>query len=218
MAQDRMNEAYRIKTLELDALEQKAVAETQRVNECEKNIITAQNMARADRDLRRDVEAKLANAERLIANAEGLRASAERITALYTELHDANAIIFAARVAGNQVSITETEKLYQAYATLLTSRNATIRQLEKEIHAKTTAAAAAIAAKEAEAVVTMAAAINNAVAAVTVAKDAEAAAAMAAAMAAKDMEAAAAMAAKDAEITRLTEELAAARELAAMET
>jgi hypothetical protein len=189
---ERARETIVDKTLKCDRQEQKTAKATQRANECEKNMNSAQKMARIDRDARRDTEAKLANAE--------------RITALYAELHDANAIIFEARIAGNQVSITDTERMYQAFVARLASCDATIKELKTRIDAQTTAAAAAIAANDADAVVTMATAIANATAAVTATKDAEAASAMATAMAAKD-----------AEIARLTQELAAFR-LGAMET
>jgi hypothetical protein len=154
------------KTLKCDIQEYKTAKATQRANECEKNMISSQNMARCDRDARREEEAKRVNAEQMLA--------------LYVELHAASAREYSYRVAlGRPVSTDERQ--IAAYGALLLVKD-TIINSQKVMALETDAR-------------------HNAV------------------IVAKDAEAATAMAAKDAEIARLTEELAAFRlACAAMET
>ena len=126
------------KTLQCDRQEQKTAKATQRINECEKNMTTAQNMARIDRDSRRETEAKLAESERM--------------TALYAELHDVNACRFAERVHWGQQFSTE-ERHIAAYGALLLVKNTIIaaqKNAAVEADAASTAMANAMAAKDVE--------------------------------------------------------------------
>jgi hypothetical protein len=143
---DRAKETIVDKTLKCDRQEQKTAKATQRANECEKNMNTAQNMARVDREMRRAEEAKCATAEQMLA--------------LYVELHAASVREYSYRIAlGHPVS-TE-ERQIAAYGALLLVKDTIInshKAMAVEADAKHNAAiatkdanvAAAIAAKDAE--------------------------------------------------------------------